>query len=367
MRSAYFFAFTLFIAASCGCSSEPVQVGRISPNLPNQNLDAGDGSMHSDSRPVLNEPVPQDIALELCQFSRGAFPNWMQYLSIIPYLAPNEASALQYMAEQLLAEIPMHDRARYLAVSEFIAQNTICSLHDSEVGRDQTGALAFSFAQQYPVVPNIPDADCRDLTDACIQKWVILLTNHWKRDYRDQQISIVLQPDSSSRHYIMRSNIDRSYALPLKIRSFWLALEQFDFDLASHHLALICQSDVEKCTNLRAHLDTDLEFARQTAALFEQQVSVDNIRFQAVSLTGNSGYVAAELSLSHHGNGHFNHIVLKTDELKPQYCELQASRSYITSDPLALPPGSQAKSWCILRKNTSPQIKFSTIIADYFE
>ncbi len=290
----------------------------------------------------------------------------MHYGEIIPYLAPNEAKAIQYVAERLLAEVPEPDRAKYLAVSDFIAQNSICTLQSADARRDQTGAMAFAFAQQYPVVPNVPDIDCHELSDTCIAQWVTQIKKYWDAEYVDREISIVLQPDAFS-HYIMRSSIERSFAMPLKLRSFWRSLERYEFENAAQNLEVICDSDVGECQKLQAYLNTDIEFAKQTAALFDQQVSVDNIRFQAVSLTGNSGYVAAELSLTHHGSHKFEHILLKTNEAKPQFCELQASRTYLTNDPLSLAPGAQTKSWCILRQNTSPQIKFYTVIANYIE
>ena len=367
MRVACFFAFTLFTAVAYACSSEPVQAER--PDQSHAYLPANDGSSAKTLTvpPGSNEPVLQDIALELCQYSRGAFPNWMQYGAVIPYLAPNEASAIQYVAERLIAEVPVPDRARYLAVSDFIAQNSICTLQSADARRDQTGAMAFAFAQQYPVVPNVPDIDCREPSDTCIAQWVTQLKKYWNGDYLDHPISIVLQPDASAMHYIMRSNIERSFALPLKLRSFWQSLERYEFDNAAQNLGLICDSDAGECKKLQAYLDTDIEFAKQNAARFDQQVSVDDIRFQAVSLTGNSGYVAAELSLTHHGSHKFEHILLKTNEAKPQFCELQASRTYLTNDPLSLEPGARTKSWCILRQNTSPQIKFYTVIANSIE
>ena len=339
----------LFAAASFGCSSEP-----------------SESSTSQEQHNQLPQDTLQDIALKLCQYSRGPFPNWMQYQEIIPYLRYSEAQAIKYMASRLLAEVPVASRPRYLAISRFIAQNTLCTLQQTNPLRDQTGAIGFALVQKYPTVPNVPDIPCHTADESCISQWVAHLTNHWNGDYREQPISIILNRDDNH-HYTLRSEIDRSYALPLKIQTFWQTLDKYDFELAAQHLYQICDSDPKACQQFYNILTADIRFARYTAAVFENQVAIENIRYQAVSLTGNSGYTAAELTLNHHGQYTFSHIVFQTDEFPPQICELQATRSVRENDPLVITPGSQTKAWCILRQNTSPQVKLDAVIASYRE
>ena len=338
----------LFAATSLGCTREPAEPA---PQQTQSSL-----QLHEN---------PQDIAIKLCQYNRGPFPNWMQYQEITPYLTDSEAQAIQYIASRLLAEVPEKSQARYLAISKFIAQNTICTLQQTE-RRDQTGAIGFTLDQKYPTIPNVPDIQCHTTDESCISQWVTLLNNHWDGNYRDQQISIILERDNQQ-HYIMRTQIDKSYALPLKIQTFRQSLEKYDFELAAQQLYQICDSSDYECKNQWPFLNSAIAIARYSSAKFKQQIAINDIRFKAVSLTGNSGYTAAEITLTHHGQNAFNHIVFQTDEFPPQFCELQATRSYLATDPASILPGTSTKLWCILRQNTAPYINLEPLITNIIE
>ena len=341
----------LLFAASIGCSYSCLYAQAAPPVLPSP-------------APLPADESPENIALHLCRYSRGAFPNWVLYRALTPYLSDSEAKAIQYIADRMLREYASFNQNKYIAVSSFIAEHSICEPRqdNSYKQQDNTGAIGFQMIQKFPVVPNIPDVQCdADDSEICIKQWKNELEQHWDGTLIEQPIQIVLEKQNN--RYIMRSNLEDSYALPLRIQSFWQSLDHYDFDDAASHLWDICALNHKWCKRLQAHLYTDIQFAEASVAEYIQQIEITDIHFTEVSLTAGSGYTAAKFTINHNGEHRISHIVYKTNEPKPQFCELKAVRSNLQNAPATLNKG-QNEAWCILKQYTPPYIKFDAVIAN---
>ena len=316
----------------------------------------------------LDQLIPVDTALHLCRFSRGTLPNWMIWADYQDYLSPSEKTAFQDLEQSLLPQIPVRHRPKVKAVATFIAKHTHCFYDQalppiSEI--DKTGARAFTFLQTYPVVPNVPEPQNLDNMTPDEQKmaWLNAFDSAYDQKTQQRQTRIVIEPNGNNT-YILRSNIQKMFNEPLKIQKFWDDIDALRLNEAFESLTLACMNHDESCEDLRAYwLATEL-FRQDAAQKFEDAVEISNLKMTSVALTGASSYTVAEMTLTNHSAYAFSNVMLKTDEVKPQYCLLQEIRTKREDHPLTLLPGQSHQAFCALNADTRPWVKLAVWIAD---
>lgn len=310
----------------------------------------------------LDKWLAQDTAELLCRYSRGPFPNWVLWREYEQYLLPDEKDAIQYVSSRLVGQITPARRPKYYAVASFIANNTVCEplFEDgvTAVQKDATGAMAFSFKQRVPSVPNIPEIGMNEL-DSEVERYsayLHALENAWHGEVIDHNFSIVVEPGEDGR-YLLRSVVRKSYAEPLKMQVFWKNLDRYMLFDALENLSVICVQNEEKCKELRPFWAAASAYRSQIAGLFERDVEVSDIRMTNVALTDSHSYTALQMTLTNRGKYAFSDIYFMTDENEPQYCVLQSERTQREDKPLVLLPGQTAEAWCALDASTRPWIR----------
>ena len=309
------------------------------------------------SQPVHQEP--QEIAEILCQYSRGSYPNWMMYKNYMDYLQPDEASAVEYVAQQLKNAVAPSGRPKQLAVATFIAKHTQCYLIPEESNQmDSTNAVLFVFNQTTPKVPNVPDLkDTNHSPDEMTDAWVSSFEQAWNGEKVSRKIFIVLE--NHQNQYKLRSHIAKAYAKPLQQKAFWNSLENDRYEKAEDELQHICLSDRELCDSLKPYLDSAVVSNHSMVQQFIQDVEIGEVFLKVVQLAGNSSYTVAHFNLNNHGDRIWRHMVFTTDEKTPQHCVLQASQNKRGDDELTLNPGQSVEAWCALSSDTLPSIHLS--------
>ena len=341
--------------ASCLCLSacqQPIAID-ISKGEPDHALDVW---------------LAQDHAQILCKYSRGSFPSWHLWREYQHWLKPDEATAIAFVQQRLESRVPHKFRPKMRAVAKFIANNTQCTPDDSGVFKqtDNAGNIRFTFKQEIPAVPNVPPPNTHDLSPKAIeQAWMKAFQRHFEGQTHTRTIQITLEPaQEHATQYVMRSNIFESYAEPLQIMDFWKKLEAWKLDEALELLSIACVQNAKICHEMTSHFEAASEIQNQTASSFQQNVEWHLEKLTSVSLTGNSRYAAAQLILTNHSNISYANILLKTDEIEPQYCVLQSKRTWREDSPIRLEPGQTATAWCALEAETSPFMALDIVVAD---
>lgn len=317
---------------------------------------------------ALDQFIPIDTALHLCRFSRGTLPNWMLWREYQDYLSPSEKQAFHDLEQSLLAQIPVRHRPKATAVATFIAKHTHCLYeHDlppiTEI--DKTGARAYTFLQNYPVVPNVPEPPNLDTMTPDEQKnaWIDALDSAYNQNSRQRQIRIIVEQNEKN-SYILRSNIQKIFSEPLKIQNFWNNIDALKLTDAFESLVMACTKNDPSCEDLRTYWIATELFRKDSAQKFENAVEISKPKMTSVALTGTSSYTVAQMTLTNHSDRTFSNVIFTTDEVKPQHCLLQETRTKRDDHPLTLQPGQSAQAYCALDADTRPWVNLSVWIAD---
>ena len=316
----------------------------------------------------LDNFIPVDTALHLCQFSRGTLPNWMIWTDYQDYLSNSEKNAFRDLELALLPQIPVRHRPKAKAVATFIAKHTHC-FYDralppiSEI--DKTGARSFTFLQTYPVVPNVPPPQNLNTMTPDEQKnaWVDAMDAAYDQKTYQQQIRIIIEPNGHN-SYILRSNIQKLFTEPLKVQKFWDDMDALRLSEAFESLAMACTKNDDSCEELRTYWIATEMFRQNSIQKFENAIEISKPKMTSVALTGASSYTAAEMTLTNHSDRTFSNIIFATDEVKPQHCLLQNTRTKRDDHPLTLLPGQSTQAYCALNADTRPWVNLSVWIAD---
>lgn len=306
---------------------------------------------------------PQAIAELICRYSRGSFPNWTLWPDFIDYLPVGERGAVQYVSERLLSQIPERRRPKHLAVSRFIANHTSCALGiesgEPVIARDSTGAISFKFNQTFPAVPNVPPPyGLKEMSPKAQEA-------AWLRAFERESLngesytrsfSVTVAPDEDAR-YIVRTNILKSYAEPLRINQFWQSMYLWQFEKAFEQLTVMCVQEHPACEDLKAYYASTAAFRRDMSARFARDVSITDIRQKLVAPGAGGSYTVLEMTLTNHGSRDYTGLVFATDEAERQYCELQSERTRREDRPLTLRAGESRTAWCALSGDTKPWIE----------
>lgn len=305
---------------------------------------------------------PQEIAALICKYSRGSFPNWTLWQDFAEYLRPDERDAVQYVSEQLTAQIPPRRRPKHRAVSKFIAAHTTCvpAIEDGMpvISRDEAGVVRFRFSQKYPNIPNVPPPFGIDEMPPTAQETAWL--NAFERantnpvEY-ERTVFVTVEPDAEHRYHV-QSNVQKSYAEPLRARAFQQKMELWRFEEAFEHLTVMCVQSHPACAEFKAYYASTAAFRREKSARFARDVTVTQVRQTLVAPGAGGSYTAIELTLTNRGDQGFYGIVFATDEAERQYCELQSERTHRGDRPLTLGPGETRQAWCALRSDTGPWV-----------
>lgn len=348
------FRFTLFcISCLCICAC--------------QNHDAVTFS-EGNADHTLDNWIAQDTAQYLCQYSRGAFPNWHLWQEYQQWLKPEEANAIAFVQNRLEKRLPPHRRPKIKAIAKFIEQHTVCTLDTSGIFKetDNSGNIQFTFQQISPQVPNIPPIHAfpNDTPKMLEAKWLEAFNHNYQGNTKTKTIKITLEPkDITKTHYFMRSNIFDSYTAPIQLQDFWKKLESWQLDDALELLSIACAQNNPACNEMNAHYEAALQWHEQASQEFYQNVTLSQPKLTSVSLTGNSRYTAVQITLTNTSNQIYSNILFKTDELVPQFCSLQNKRTQRDDAPVTLGPHQTLQTWCALDEQTSPYIELEFVIA----
>ena len=299
----------------------------------------------------------QDTAEILCRYTHGSFPAWTLWRDYEKYLSTDEAQAIDDVLNHILASLSRQGRARFRASERFIFENTTCEPTLGDVAlmqsRDPRTDIV-RFIQHYPKIPPVvPPADLGDESQLT-QRWFEAFQNADTGERRTQTVVIPLERDAHG-DLKMPTQIGDSFAKPLQKRAFWRALEALDFETAGKLLASSCLAADENCRQLSPYWRAATIYRAQIDDAFHRDVVIHDVRPKTVSLTSGFQYTAIALTLENHSPRTYRHLLFKTPELKPQFCELQKTSARRDDDPLELAPGTH-QGWCILRENTPPRV-----------
>lgn len=318
---------------------------------------------------ALDAWIAQDNAQMLCRYSRGAFPSWHLWREYQHLLNDEELDAIQFVQKRLERRVPLRMRPKMTAVAKFIARHTVCEPDINAVFKqtDNAGNIMFTFQQTVPHVPNVPPIQITpEMSNLDIEKaWGAAFDKHFNGASKTRTIQITVEPaKNDKKQYLMRSNIFDSYATPIQISDFWKKLESWQLNDALELLSIACVQNRRLCDEMTSHFEAANTIQHRLAEEFENDVEYVLNRLTSVSLTGNSRYTVAHLTLTNRGQKTYEHILMKTDEVTPQYCILQAKRTWRDDDPLMLEPGQSVDGWCMLGSNTAPEITFQIVMAE---
>ena len=316
------------------------------------------------TEPQKPEPLtdPQDIAALICQYSRGSFPNWALWEHFGAYMHPKEREAVQYVSDRLIAQIPERRRPKHIAISRFAAAHTVCrpafETHAAVVNRDASGTMSFKFTQEFPDIPNVaPPYGLKEMSPAeQADAWLRAFENTDTPPFMYQRtMSVTLEPDESGVYYV-RSNILKSYAEPLQAQKFWQSMDLWRFEEAFEQLTVMCVQEHPDCAEMRAYFVSTAAFRHDMSERFARDVTITDVRQKLIAPGATGSYTAIEMMLTNHGDHEYSGIVLATDEVNRQYCELQSERTKREDKPLSLKPGETRTAWCALKSDTPPWV-----------
>lgn len=295
-----------------------------------------------------------DLARQLCQLSKGSFPNWVYYERFRDWLTHEEWHAMKRIYDAFDRRLTPRSRPLYLAQNRFLADNTTCEL---KLTKPLSGGdVEYVFMQTSPYIPFLPENSSAQKTGQSPEEaWYDLIVQYYEGETHSEIVSIVMTKEED--RWITRSNIEENYANPIDHRDamtqFQTALEAGQFEEAEWLSLSLCHDRKgNDCAVYEDMIDGARESFRQIMAIAQKELVINDQKLTYVSYQNMAPYTSAKLSITNRGEHIIKNMVMRTHANPPQTCLLQNKRQQRTDNPSVIMPGETVTAYCALSENT---------------